>query len=457
MTLRTSLLRQLENPTLNIAQRVQLCCRLARELENCGCFEDARQAIREFWQRIGERPQIEELERSTAAELLLRAGVLTGWIGSKQQITDAQEEAKNLLSESASVFESLGLAKRVLEAQTELAVCYWREGGYDEARVILKGVISGLDSEGKLKAKAVLRLAILEHDAGQDPAALDILNGSAELFEKINNHSIKGGFHNVLAGVLEDLSLKEGRADYIERAFLEYAIAASHFEQAKNKFYLARVKNNLGMLYFKARKYTEAHEELGYARRLLMYLKDSSGVAQVNETRAQVFLAEGNNAEAERVARAAVCTLEKGDHQAILAEALISHGTALARLGYYGQARSAFQRAVGIAQLSGAINRAQEAALKLVQELGDNLIANDAAPPLASTDALGDGVRRCEHDLIKDALARAEGRITQAARLLGISYQRLTYILEHRQTELLAARTPKKQRPKYKYKRQMQP
>lgn len=90
-------MRQLENPTLNINQRAQLRCRLAKELENSGRYEDARKALDELWQRIGERPKIEELERSTAAEVLLRAGVLTGWIGGKQQITDAQETAKNLI------------------------------------------------------------------------------------------------------------------------------------------------------------------------------------------------------------------------------------------------------------------------------------------------------------------------------------------------------------------------
>ncbi|HEV7860675.1 MAG TPA: helix-turn-helix domain-containing protein [Pyrinomonadaceae bacterium] len=337
----------------------------------------------------------------------------------------------------------------MLEAQTELAACYWREGSYDEARAILKDMLSRLQSESELKAKALTRLATLEHDAARNREALNILTSSARLLEKVNNHTLKGNFHNTLAGVLEDLGIEERRADYIDRAFVEYAAAGFHFEQAKHKYHLARVKNNLGLLYFKARKYKEAHGQLDYARRLLVYLKDSSGVAQVNETRARVFLAEGNNAEAEKVARAAVCVLEQGDQQAILAESLISHGTALARLGYYGQARSAFQRAVGVAQLAGAINRAQEAALTLVHELGDNLVVEDA-PPRAATDTLGAEVRRYEHELIKDALLRARGRITQAACLLGISYQHLDYIIEHRHKDLLSARTPKKQRPKQK-------
>ncbi len=49
MTLRSSLLRQLENPNLNINQRAQLRCRSAKELENMGRYEDAREAMGELW------------------------------------------------------------------------------------------------------------------------------------------------------------------------------------------------------------------------------------------------------------------------------------------------------------------------------------------------------------------------------------------------------------------------
>jgi tetratricopeptide (TPR) repeat protein len=262
MPLQTSLQRQLENPDLTPGERAQLRCRLAKELEDRGRYEDARKVMGELWQRIGERPKVEGLGLVTAAEVILRAGVLTSWIGSKQQITDAQETAKNLISESASIFESLGHTKRMLDAQTELAVCYWREGGYDEGRAVLKSVLSRLHSEGELKAKAVLRLAVLEHDAERHREVLNILTSSAGLFEKVNNHNLKGCFHNVLAGTLEDLGTSEKREDYIDRAFVEYAAASYHFERAHHKHYRANVENNLGFLYFKAGRFKEAHDHL---------------------------------------------------------------------------------------------------------------------------------------------------------------------------------------------------
>jgi hypothetical protein len=50
--------------------------------------------------------------------------VLTGIIGSKNQITDAEETARNLITESRSIFESRQNPKKIAEAEIELALCY---------------------------------------------------------------------------------------------------------------------------------------------------------------------------------------------------------------------------------------------------------------------------------------------------------------------------------------------
>jgi tetratricopeptide (TPR) repeat protein len=448
MDIQTSLLRQLDNPNLTLDGKAELRCQLAREYEEKGDYEAARQSMGELWQRIGERPKIDGLERSTAGEVLLRAGVLTGWIGSKHKITHAQETAKNLISESISIFESRRAVKKILEAQTEIAYCYWREGSYNEARIILKEALSRLTIANELKAKAILRSAIVERSALCYADALRILMDNAPLFEKITNHTIRGGYHNELGLVLKNLAAAEKREDYIDRAFVEYEAAGFHFEEAKHKPYRANVENNLGFLYFKVGNFKRAHHHLDRARRLLVSLKDSGTVAQVDETRARVFLAEGRHAEAEKAARWAVCTFEKCGRQSLLAEALITHGIALARLTYYTQSLSAFLRTIEIAEQMGTVNRAAEDALMMVRELGKHLASDEQAMMLG--DALGESRLLYEHNLIKQALIRAEGSITHAARLLGITHQSLGYMLKTRHKDLISARTPAKQRRKSK-------
>lgn len=53
---------------------------------------------------------------------------------------------------------------------------------------------------------------------------------------------------------------------------------------------------------------------------------------------------------------------------------------------------------------------------------------------------------RFEADLIKRALEAANGHITPAARLLGLSHQGLSAILQTRHKDLLSARTPVRKR-----------
>ncbi len=366
--------RQINNLMLDRAKQVRLCCEVAKEFEEAGDYEAARHAMSEVWQRIGERPKLDDLDQGSAAEVLLRAGVLSGWIGSAKQIEGAQEFAKNLISESAATFEALQLTGKVAEARIDLAICYWREGAFDEARVTLQDVLrqsAGKDSDQR--ARALLNSAIVEISATRFNDALHFLIESSPLFEVSDNHAAKGRFHNQLALVFKKLSVAEQRDDYRDRAFVEYAAASFHFEQAGNTRYCARVENNLGFLYSAASRFAEARTHLDRARRLFEGLKDRGSVAQVDETRARVMLCEKRNAEAEKVARAAVRMLEQGDEQSLLAEALTTHGVALARTKQFEEARAKLQRAVEVAHLAGDADSAGVAALTILEEMGECL------------------------------------------------------------------------------------
>ncbi len=78
MSLQTQLLSQIDDPTLSRDERARLRCQLARELEQGGNYEAAHGAMGDLWQRIGERPHLDGFDQHTAAEILLRAGALSG-------------------------------------------------------------------------------------------------------------------------------------------------------------------------------------------------------------------------------------------------------------------------------------------------------------------------------------------------------------------------------------------
>jgi tetratricopeptide (TPR) repeat protein len=227
MLISRQLLHQIADPTLPRDERAQLRCKLAKELEDVGNYDAARQVMGELWPHFGEPLVLDDLHEVTAAEALLRAGVLTGWIGSVRQIEGAQETAKDLISESIARFESLGDTEKIAEGQMELGHCYWREGSFNEARVLLQESLGrSPNSAPVLKAITLLRLATVESSAQRLSDALRINIEAAPLFEESTNHTLRGKFHNEFGFVLRNLGAAERRDDYIDRALIEYTAAS---------------------------------------------------------------------------------------------------------------------------------------------------------------------------------------------------------------------------------------
>ncbi len=472
----------IDDPTLTPNDRARMRCQFTKQLEGLGNYEAARESMGELWQRIGERPMLEGLDQRTVAEVLLRVGALTGWIGSAKQIEGAQETAKNLISESLASFEELQDQEKVAEAQTDLAFCYWREGAFDEARVILQQVLRRLSNiESEVKALALLRSALVEKSAKRFNDALRIHTEAAPIFEKSLDPMLRAKFHCEFANVLNYLSSAEYREDYVDRALIEYTAASFHFEQAGHSRYQAYVENNLGFLFGTIGNYHEAHEHLDRAQALFTTLKDSGHLAQVDDTRAKVLLSEGHVAEAEKLVRSAVRTLERGGEQSLLAEALTTHGMALARLGRHDEAGATLKRAVEVAEQAGDQESAGQAALTLIEESGAHLTGEDLCatyeraagllagsqnlstfkrlsacarrvlfltqaspePPDWKDFSLKDAVRRYESRLIERALKESGGLVTRAAQLLGFSHhQSLIHLLKHKHLSLAQERAP---------------
>ncbi|HEX8921603.1 MAG TPA: hypothetical protein VF766_09010, partial [Pyrinomonadaceae bacterium] len=89
MNVSNQLLHQIADKTISHNERARLRCQLAKQLEETGNYDAAREAMGELWRGVGYRPVLDELDQATAADVLLRAGVLTGWIGSSRQIEGA--------------------------------------------------------------------------------------------------------------------------------------------------------------------------------------------------------------------------------------------------------------------------------------------------------------------------------------------------------------------------------
>ena len=96
------------------------------------------------------------------------------------------------------------------------------------------------------------------------------------------------------------------REEYLQKALGEFEKADYHFALARNSVHRAPVKNNVGLVLFNLNRYREAHKFLLEAQRITTSLKDKVRVAQIDETRAQVFIAENKLTDAETAIRQAI-------------------------------------------------------------------------------------------------------------------------------------------------------
>lgn len=482
-------------------------CQRVKALEESAEYEAAREAMHPYWSRIGEPPNLDGLSELEGAQVLLRAGTLSGWIGSAQQIPGAQEFAKDLISQAARTFERLELPELSAEAQVDLALCYWREGAFDEARVTLDEALHQLgDLESEQRLRALLNRAIIERVSTRYEDALRTHREAAPLFAVSTNDNLKGKFHNEYATILKNFGLARNREDYVDQALIEYSAALFHVERAGNKRFHAMIENNVGYLFVRLGRYPEATQHLDQARALFKAVKDKGMVAQVDDTRARSLIARGSFTKAEAVARGAVQALKEGDELSKFAEALTTHGISLARLGNFSKARATLEQAIRVSHDAGDPESGGIAALAIAEELAGHLpvgelltyfrmaeaqLGNSQHPEIQSslgktarhllvskvapegsttaprdeialqsqpaTEASGgpgfsinvsleEHVLKYEADLISRALAACDGSVTRAARMLGVTHQGLAFILNGRHKDLLSARKPVKRR-----------
>ncbi|HEX8686962.1 MAG TPA: hypothetical protein VF654_10685, partial [Pyrinomonadaceae bacterium] len=260
--------------------------------------------------------------------------------------------------------------------------------------------------------------------------------------------------------------------------------AAYHFEQERHERYVARIENNLAFLLYKLGRYADAHRHLDRAQSIFTRLRDAGSLAQVDETRARVLIAELKYVEADRTLAGALKTLERGDASALLADALTVQGVVWARLWAYEPSVNVLRRAAEVAEGVGALASAGQAMLTLIEEHGaakrlpaaevydayqkadrllkDSQDAEDRERLLGcarvvmrrlSDPAIHEknfsfygAVHELEARLIGQALVEARGSVTMAARILGLKHQTFIAMLQKRHKGLQPNRKPAEKR-----------
>lgn len=394
------------------------CCHKARDLEQVGDYESACLALSKWWPLTSKRPRTDGLALLAAAELLLRAGALISRLVSSKQTQGSEVNAKELISESISLFEQAEQEVKAAEARAELGWCYWREGDFEGARSLLQQALKamGHGTDGFMaRAVALIYAAVVELDSGHPAIALELLKETAPLIDSCDSQALKGSLHNNLGLVYKELGQRTDQEDFFDQAMIAFTAACYHFSQAKAKRLFAKSENNLGFVFFLLGKFDKAAGRLRRAHKCFVEFADAGTAAQVKDTQARLHLAQGHCEEAKRVAAEAVRVLEAGERPAVLAEALTTWGVALARSGCFDESRETLERAVKVAEEARAWETAGLAALSAFEELSERLSFVEARKLYERARFLL--VRTRHFDTPRRRLDKAGGRIIAATRM----------------------------------------
>jgi len=446
-------------------------CREAAALIDSGDYEAAREALGQQWRGAGKEPDLNGLPAEAKGEVLLQVGVLSGFLA-RAHVSGSQEPAKDLLSKSMRYFHEANNVAKTAEVRSELALCYWRTGAFDEARILLEEAMNGLES-ADLTARILIRLTLVEISQSRYLEAWDLLKKAQPLFDHCSE-STKGRWHGQLALVFRRLSTAQNRSDYADRAILEFTAAIFHYELAGHERHRARNLNNLAMLLYRLGRYGEAHQHLDRARQIFGRLSDRGAVAEVDDTRCRILLAEKRYQEAEKLIEGAIKTLQEVGQLALLTDALTMKATILSRLEDKDLSLAVFQEAIRIGEEAGATTSAGLAALSLIEEHSPDLGEAELCQAYSRADEMLAHTQDAEHlaelrncarlvveklkldpaqplvdvmhaheaRYIETALLEEGGSVTRAARRLGVTHQGLASILNSRHKGLLAKRTP---------------
>lgn len=364
-------LPQIPSVHLTPTEEVQILCTVAREHIAVGNF-DAAEMILEQWYKKGHWPKLDSLKPHTAADLLFTLGTLIGWIGSTRRITNGQKEAESFLCGSVALFEQLGAKSRSIEARTELARCFYRQGLFDIARGTISVAYSELpDDQTELKVICLVIWGAIERDSGRLKDSLAKLQAAASL--AVADPLITGRCNNDLATTLKELAVSEQNESYFEEAESHFLRSLYECEAVGHHRYAAAVENNMGFLLLSRGSYRESEKHLLRSRRLFECLADSVREAQVKETLARLYIETKQYGLAQEVIEQAIATFELTDGEALLAEALATSGVVAARQGRSGAAKRRFEGSYRVAERCHDSEGARRALLLMFEELGDDL------------------------------------------------------------------------------------
>ena len=311
-------------------------------LERCGRYEEALELFGEDYSDGNFVPRTQGLSLRDAGELLLRFGALLGFYNFKYQVPDGQLRPKNILTRALKRFERLGEVQKMAECQIYIALCYWRDGEQQDARVWIDTSLAHdlpMSSDTRLYAhviRSLILVSLKEHET-------NIVNCKA-----VEEDFCKYAAPVLRAGIYANLGISLKNVGQLSEATRYLTLARIFHAKARHKVYLATIYNNLAQLYKEQERFPEAHDSVDAAIKIYRQLKDHNREGSSLDTKAQIYLYARDLKNALAAVDRSIAILKKSGDSDFLAESLLTRAKVLLFQDHFADAVLSLVDAVNI-------------------------------------------------------------------------------------------------------------
>lgn len=368
-------------------------------------------AFDKIWTDIGENPDFSNFPEE--AELLHLAGEFLIHFGKAYNLVNYQSRGKDLLTRAIDLFTFQGQHEKALNSQIILAFAYFQEGAKEEYEAYL------LDAESQFKGdkthpnflKLQLNLLVVEMDEPRLKEAKQRISSNLIFFEQTDNLKIKIQFL-IQAGIIHR------RTKSYNEAYLFFEEALKLSKKTQNQQYEFFICNNIANTYRSEEKFKEAHE---FIEKAIELAGDQYGWrANCLDTKAQIYFDQQDYENAEATINESITLFRQGDDFGGLCEALWNKCKILLQLDLRELAMESFIECYQTAGERIGRDSAQFYLGKMMEQM--------VFVPDDSLFAQVDSVKR---QLIENALIKTNGKITEAAKVLGIDHRTLSAMMKN--------------------------
>jgi tetratricopeptide (TPR) repeat protein len=284
----------------------------------------------------------------TATQTTNRAELLNGRAEAFTRLDNGPSAASDA-SEAAQIFGQAGRAADAVLAQYWLAFAQYQQENASEARALLQSILAkiraGLIVEPDFSVRVLMALSSVESREGEHGTALAYLEEVRGLADSLDDRR--------RASFFQDLAYSYRATGDFEAAIRHGYASLALFRARGAEIEVGSLENDLALTYLHLGNLPRAAELSAASRKHFVDLKDERWLAHVEDTAAQVALAEGRFEAALELTGRSIETAERTGNRKALTGALMTRAKANVELDRLDDAVACYERAATIARASG--------------------------------------------------------------------------------------------------------